>query len=416
MILKGLLRDRRGNIALITGMLALPLVGMIGLAIDFGTVTAVKGQLGLAADAAALVGTTNASNAYIAKAADPLGQAQAAARQRFEGQANSNLSFSLASTNVTVTRTGTTISADVTYTAKVPATIGQVFGVSSYDVSGRASASISSNPYVDIQVLMDVSSSMLIAATEGDIARMKDLTAARGQRCELACHWDNSGDDFYDYAHKNNVTLRIDVLRSAVANLISTITALKSSASFRLGLYTFGREFAQIYPLNSNISAASAVVPKIAPGINGCLNDLSCADTFFSQAIASVDSFTQPSGTGISQSQSQKFLFLVTDGVVDQVINGNSREMTPLGKYDCDRLKAKGVTIMTLYTPYLPIEAGNWSWDNIVSKFHAEVAPKVRECASSPTLSFVASHSSEIDAKLQEMLTFAVRTSGNLTR
>ena len=409
-------RDRRGNVAIITGLLALPLMGLVGLAIDFGAASAAKAQLDLAADAAALVGTTNASNAFIAKAADPIGPAKTAAVQRFRGQANSKVNLTLTSVTATITQSGTTLVSDVSYTATVPMTLGQLFGVTTANLSGHSTATISLNPYIDIQVLMDVSSSMTLAATEPEMRRLETLLEARGQKCSLACHYDSSGSDYYDYSQQQNVLLRINVLRNAVAHLVSTVNNLKVNTAVRLALYTFGQAFAQIYPLSTNVSGASAALAKIAPDVNGCQSDLSCADTFFSQAMASIDSITSTSGDGTSQAKSQKFLFIVSDGLVDQVTNGNTREYTTLGKYDCDRIKAKGVTVLTLYTPYLPIPPGNYSYDNFVAPIQDRIGPGMRDCASAPNLYFQADNAADVDAKLHQMLAAAVQISGHFTR
>ncbi len=420
-------RERRANVALLTGMLAVPLLGLVGLAIDYGSTSSVKAQLDLAADAAALVGTTSASNAYLARAADPIGPAQAAAVQRFRGQANSKLGFNVTNVTATVRQDGTKFVADVTYQATAPTTLGQLFGVSLYNVEGRSSASISVNSYIDVQVLMDVSSSMAVAATDADIARMGDLTRnyqnsvpkgfTKGEACAFACHWSSSSteDDYYALARRGNVLLRIDVMRSAVANLITSISSLNANSLFRLGLYTFGKTFQQIYPLSENIDAASATLSGIIPDINGCTTQPSCADTYFLAAINNTASITADSGDGTSRDKSRKFLFIVTDGVVDYTINGGPRTIAPFSPSDCDQTKAKGVTVLTLYIPYLPL--GDYpTYKKNVQKFETEIEPKVRACASAATLHFKASDAKDISFKLQQMLATTLEPSGRFTR
>jgi len=205
-------RDRRGNVAMMAGLLAVPLLGLTGLAIDFGTATAVKAQLDLAADAAALLATTNASNAYLAGASDPITPAIAAATQSFTAQSSSLAGGSISAPAVSVHQSGTLFSSEISYQGAVPTTFGRLFGVSTIAVNGKSASSLSINPYVDIQVLMDVSSSMTIAATQVDIDRMELLTATYSpigkvpsnisEKCAFACHWSATGGDFYDLAKK----------------------------------------------------------------------------------------------------------------------------------------------------------------------------------------------------------------------
>ncbi len=78
--------------------------------------------------------------------------------------------------SVAVTQAGTTFNSTVTYTASYKTALAPVLGVKTLALGGVSAASMSINPYVDIQVLMDASASMLIAATATDIANMQTLT------------------------------------------------------------------------------------------------------------------------------------------------------------------------------------------------------------------------------------------------
>lgn len=418
-----LFRDRSGNVALMAGLLALPLMGLAGLAVDFGTAVAAKAQLDLAADAAALLAVTSASNAYQAGVKDPLTPAKATATARFTAQAGTRPGLSLSGVTVVVRQSGTIFSSDVTYDGAVQTSLAQLFGLLTVGVGGAASASLSINPYLDIQVLMDASSSMAIAATQGDIDQMQALTAAyspsgalpgnvsKGESCAFACHWTASGDDYYALAQRNKVQLRIDVLRAAVGNLVSNIAALNARSTFRLGLYTFAQRLAEIYPLSTDVNGAAAALPKIVPDVNDCSSN--CPDTYFAAAMGSLADATGVSGNGGSQAASQKFLFIVSDGLVDQYSPG--RTIQPVQLADCAAIKAKGVTIMTLYTPYLPLPT-NGFYNQYVAPLQAQIGPALQACASLPTLFFQAANASDIDAQLKLMLASVLQTSGHFTR
>ena len=409
---------------MITALLALPLVALAGMAIDFGSATLARSRLDAAADAAALLATTVASDQYLAGGANPTAAAQTAALQRFKAQAGSQQNVVLGPVTVTVRQSGVVFTANVTYQGQYQTYFGGLVGVGDIALGGASAASLSVNPYVDIQVLMDVSSSMTIAATLADIGSMQALTAAYvptgpvpgnvvvGEACAFACHWSTNGNDFLALARQNNVTLRLDVLRSAVANLITNIAALNQHQAFRLGLSTFAQQFAVIYPVSSNISAASGALAQIAPDINDCSNN--CPETYFGAALASLGQVIGPSGNGASQAAAQKYLFIVTDGLVDQYTSGN-RQIGPINPADCAALKAKGVTVLTLYTPYLPL-TNNAFYNTYVAPIQSQIAPELQACATSPGLSYVASNATDIDARLQTMLAAVLQTSGHLTQ
>lgn len=415
---------RRGNVALITALLALPLTAMVGLAIDFGGATAARARLDAAADAAALLATTVASNQYLAGASSPVATARAAGLQRFNAQAGSQQNVAVNPAVVAVTQSGSLFTATVTYHGAYQTFLGSIVGVGSIALNGVSASSLSVNPYVDIQVLMDVSSSMTIAATQSDINTMQALTAAytptgtlpgnvsKGESCAFACHWTATGDDYLALARRNGVTLRIDVLRAAVGNLITTVTGLNKQAAFRLGLSTFAQHFTAIYPTSSNIASASQALAQIAPDVNDCSSN--CPETYFSAAMASIGQITGPSGNGSSQATSQKFLFVVTDGLVDQY-SGSARQIGPISPADCAALKAQGVTILTLYTPYLPLTS-NAFYNTYVAPIQAQIQPQLQACASAASYAFTADNAADVDARLQTMLASVIQTSGHLTQ
>ncbi len=417
-------RRRGGNVALLTALVALPLAALAGLAIDFGGATLARARLDSAADAAALLATTVASNASQAGAANPTATAQAAAVQRFKAQAGAQQNVTLGPVAVAVTKSGALFTATVTYQGTYQTYLGPLVGVSQISLHGASASSLSLNPFVDIHVLMDVSSSMTIAATQTDIDSMQALTTAFvpsgpvpgnvsiGEGCAFACHWSKGANDYLALAAKNHVTLRLDVLRSAVANLITNIAALNQHSAFRLGLSTFAQQFTVIYPASSNVSAASGALAQIAPDINDCSNN--CPETYFTQAASALGAVIGASGNGASQATAQKFLFIVTDGLVDQYSSGN-RQIGPINPADCAAMKAAGVTILTLYTPYLPLTTNSF-YQTYVAPIQSQIAPQLQACATSPSLAYEASNATDIDTRLQTMLAAVIRTSGHLTR
>ena len=417
-------RARRGTDAFLTALHALPLVGLTGLAIDFGNATLARARLDAASDSAALLATTVASNQSLAGAANPTGTAEAAALQRFKAEAASQPNVTLGPVTASVSNSGALFTSKVTYQGAYQTYFGSLFGVGQIALGGSSASSLSLNPFVDIHVLMDVSSSMTIAATQTDINTMQALTAAYvpsgpvpgnvvvGEACAFACHWATNGTDFLALARNNGVTLRLDVLRSAVGNLITNIASLNKQGAFRLGLATFNEAFSVIYPASSSISGATAALAQIAPDINDCSNN--CPETYFTNAMSSLGPVVGVSGNGATQATSQKFLFIVTDGLVDQY-SGSDRQIGPIIPSACAAIKAAGVTVLTLYTPYLPL-TNNAFYNTYVAPIQSQIAPQLQACASSPALAYEADNAADIDARLQTMLAAVIQSSGHLTQ
>jgi hypothetical protein len=84
-----------------------------------------------------------------------------------------------AATSPTVTvsnPTGTTFTSQVAYSGIVPARFAKLFGVPNFYVNGASGATIQINAYVNIALLLDNSSSMLIGATNADVQTMEAIT------------------------------------------------------------------------------------------------------------------------------------------------------------------------------------------------------------------------------------------------
>ncbi len=414
---------RRGNVLLLVALAAVPLIGMVALATDFGRTTVVKSKLDLAADTAALLAATAASNAWKAGDVDAVEEGIAAAQARFKAQSGNQSDVAIGPVNVVLTRNGGLFNASVTYTAQTPTTFARVLGITTLPISGQSTASLSLNPFVDIQILMDVSSSMTVAATPDDITRMESLTAnfrpagplpgnvSPGESCAFACHWSTSNVDYYQLAVSNNVQLRITVLQSAVGGLINTLIGLDSAQRFQLGLYTFSQRFNTINPLSYDVASETASLSTILPDINDCSSN--CPDTYFTNAMSqltALDRVLPQTGNQVPQ----RFLFVVTDGVYDQYASWGQRQIGAFAAADCDALKALGFSILVLYTPYTPLPTNSFYVQN-VEPISPQIVPNLQACASSPNYFFVASDAADINTQMQNMLQLVVRSTGHLT-
>jgi Flp pilus assembly protein TadG len=181
----GLRGDRRSAVALMFAILAVPIFGLIGLAIDFGLWNQTYASLALAASGAALNAVKATAAAELVNDPNAVPEGQTAGAQWFVSQVG--LSANAARLNVTASQvqvaitTGVQVTAQVTYASTVNAgfvspIFGRLFGMTEYPLTVTAAAAIGTAPYLDVEILLDNSPSMEIGATPNDIATMQALT------------------------------------------------------------------------------------------------------------------------------------------------------------------------------------------------------------------------------------------------
>jgi Flp pilus assembly protein TadG len=183
-------RDRRGNVAMIFGLAAVPLIFATGMAVDYGNNMHKWSAMNAAADAAALAAVTPAmmlqSNTT----------AQTAATNMFNAEVGviSNMTMVAGYPSVTVNSSGLQRKVTVTYTAQLGNIFGGVLGQPYMTVTGTSVAS-GSPANMNFYLLLDTSPSMEIAGTTSGIATMLANTthqpSGNTTGCAFACHESN---------------------------------------------------------------------------------------------------------------------------------------------------------------------------------------------------------------------------------
>jgi hypothetical protein len=192
-------RARRASTVVLFAAGAFPMIGLMGLAVDFAVWNQANSGLGLAANVAALTAVKVAAGAQLAADRNWQAEGEAAGAQWFEAQVGSFTQTIVGTTPVTITTTGQTpglvvtvtwqagtatgtaptppaMVATVTYNGTVGSIFGAIFGKNFYYVSGGATAQVSTSPYLDVEILLDNSGSMEIGATPADIAALQQMT------------------------------------------------------------------------------------------------------------------------------------------------------------------------------------------------------------------------------------------------
>lgn len=195
------LRDKRGNVAIIFTIAAIPLISAIGCAVDYSLATRMKAKLQSAADAASIAALSQKSPGFLAASVmTGNGNVTAGATDAsnvFDANMNGITGYTIVNKNFTVTKTGIKLAATVTYTATVPVTFLKVIGYQTLTVTGVSSSAATLPPYLDFYLTLDVSGSMGLPSTPAEQDRLGRINpdnwvqyrTASGVSCTLACHF-----------------------------------------------------------------------------------------------------------------------------------------------------------------------------------------------------------------------------------
>lgn len=420
-------RSRGGNVAIITALMMFPLTFALGMGIDYTFAKRRQDQMNGIADAAALAGVTPS------RMTQATSVSQTAALNMFTAQLATVSGVTYSPSNLRVTAvdvvSASTVqrTVTVTYSAASQNIFSSLLGMTTLPVSGSASATSNVAPNIDFYVMLDSSPSMEIAATQAGINTMVANTASQGG-CAFGCHEthpaaDNlgnpGGEDNYALARNLGVTLRIDLVNLATQNLMTyaQTTSVQNNAAYRAAIYTIDYNFNTLQSLTNNLNTAKASAANINAVTvydNNCLTQANCnsdEDSYLDFGLAGVNGAMPTPGNGSKNAGDtpQEVLFIVSDGVVDQLLGG-SRVMAPINTRAnwCTTIKNRGIRIAFLYTTYNPLPT-NAFYNGNIAPFQSQIATEAQNCAS-PGLFFQVSTGGDISAAMTLLFQKAVAT------
>jgi Flp pilus assembly protein TadG len=191
--------DRRGAVAMIAALALVPLVLIVGLAIDYSFFVEARSQVQLAADAAAAHAVRAAAGTYALETAagtatatantDAVAAGNIAGANWFQAQlgqmptatvpaAGPSCAASSSTANPCVTTVATTnptgFTASVAYQGIYPPFFDGLFKTTAKWPIGGTAGAASQNGYVEVVMLVDTSASMLLGADQTDILNLED--------------------------------------------------------------------------------------------------------------------------------------------------------------------------------------------------------------------------------------------------
>jgi Flp pilus assembly protein TadG len=418
-------RDERGSMAMMMGLATIPILFSVGAGVDYGAANMAKSKLDAVADTAALSAVDHQAITGTAAAA------QTTAQTTFTAEAVNIPNVIVTNVTATVTDSTTGRTAVVSYTATKSNLFMGLFGFSTTTLNGSSTAAAGLSVNINFYLLLDNSPSMNIAATTEGINKMVANTSAQGG-CAFACHESNpSGDnlgnkggvDNYTLAQNLGVVTRMQNLATATQSLMSTAAATEGSnpSQYQMAIYTFNSSgLNAIQSLTSNLSNAKTA----AAGINVLevydnnwltnTNQNNDMDTNFETAMSQVNTLMPNPGLGTPSSTPQEVLFIVSDGVDDELSTTCSKKQdgnrcqAPFDTTSCTTVKNRGIQIAVIYTAYLPLTTNSW-YNSWIAPFQSQIGPNMESCAS-PGMFFTVTTDGDISAAMQTLFQQAVAT------
>lgn len=428
--LAAFLSDTRGNIAMLTALLMFPLIGVGGLAMDHMQADSAKVRLDNAADAAALAAVNTAKAVQTGNATwgtgDPVAAGSAAAERIFRANARNIGEAVLPTPRISVARVGEEFIATVDWTTTTPATFGRLFGANNHSVAGRAEARSGAALYNDFLIVMDMSASMLIGATDADVQKTYNLLG-----CAFACHVPvadgHAGETLTALRTNTDAKLRLDVMKDAVISAIEELRRRQVMPNqYRFGIYGFSSE-TRVYldisdPRSSDYDAVIAAVRAADAWttIGG--------GTIYSRLFPWLEPRFKAGGDGTVTRPLQRMI-LISDGVENNrqyipsgtltypaapTISPSFYEIGLLNPALCEPIKRMGVDIATVQVKYVVptrvpgvvVDGGAWWMFNWISDFLLPAMPTTMgACATSPASHAHADTPAEIYAAISGAFT-----------
>ncbi|KIZ36586.1 MULTISPECIES: Tad domain-containing protein [Rhodopseudomonas] len=428
-------RNENGNIAVIFALALLPVLILIGCAVDYARATQLRAKLQAAADAASIAAVARQSEtakAFLQMTKD--GEVEGGATEAklmFDGNIDGLTGFTLKEFKATVKKSSSQLTAVTEFTADVPTMFLGVINKTVLTIGGSSTSTSGMPLYIDFYLLLDNSPSMGVGATKADVDIMVEATKNKSSdsKCAFACHDTENSNNYYKLAKSKGVKMRIDRLRDATVQLMDTARSTATySDQYRMAIYDFNRSASaaqsaavrKLGALTSNMSDAKIAASSTdLMTVNG-QNEYNDQDTSFTEIFKAMDKEIPAAGPG-TKNAPQKYLFFVSDGVADEANSSCAKKKTgnrcqsPINTKLCQTIKDSDVKIAVLYTTYLELPTNDW-YKEWIAPFNkgpfgpspnSEIANNMRAC-SSDGLYFEVSQDEDISAAMNALFQKAV--------
>lgn len=382
--------DRSGSIPIIFAAALVPILGLMGGAIDYSRSIVDKTLLDNALDGAAIVAAKAAQDADAKGMTDAQisDYARTLALKAFNDTPKMPAG-TLPTISVTVVNRAVKVVAD--YKSQTTTTVLKAAGFDQLNLAGHAESAVDLSPMVDIYLLIDVSGSMALGATQADIDK---LNAAFG--CAFACHdgnkVKNSIYDAYEWAVRNGITLRVQEVNKGITDFVTWLQAQTSATKrIRIASYSFSNDLTKLVNTTSTLSLAVSNLPQTPNA-----SDEYAGATHFKEIMPAFATEVGKGGDG--KTTPKKLVIIATDGVQDPSRSWTwdlplRAQVAPFTPASCRQLDPS-VSVSVLYAPYLKMTY-DWGYQATLgapsqinggkTRFD-DIVPQLTSCASTPDL------------------------------
>lgn len=459
---------RRGNVAIIFALTLVPMVCLIGGAIDLSIGLSNKSQMQDAADAASLAAATAANNYLLQNGTGTTAQAAAIALANATAQNVFTANFVPAGGVSTPTVTPTTSinssapTVSLTVSGVYTPVLLPIIGVKTVGMTTSSTSTMTpNNAYFQIIFVVDVSGSMAIGGDPGTIASMTSEGAFlnNGVECAFACHDPTNQEQFTatDYCNSNpsdsncesigatycpkhthcntvysasftdkrnlarlyGYSLKIDYVNSAISNFMTQLTtySTKYPGRFTVGIDTFGSNadgngnyFYMLLPPTTNMTTAAASASTI--DIEGVLTQAqNWGYTYTTSGLTSALSHLTNYGNGSSTTKMRTYVVFLSDGIEDVPGNSQWGRMTDLSYGSaCTALKNAGINVFSIWAPYYTVPS-DAQYNTLVAPLSGQTPGAMQACASSSSQYFSATNGAQITAAVNSTFNTIINNS-----
>lgn len=310
--------NKKGNIATIFAVMAIPILGSTGVAVDYLRITELKSELQDSIDAAILAGARTAQDEMLKGSSRRAIQRAAFKTAREYHAANYVVPPNHSKTSrewflpLYQINDGK-IAGNAYVFGSFDTSLSRVLGIKRIAYKLNSSVALAASQNVDLHIVLDTSNSMGIGATTA-VQRIMDTSMG----CAFACHVPDEpyqGNPEYTYTEHENtlddaralgVQLRIDAAKDSIKQIIDRV----QGSNVRVALHTFSNDITTVSGPTDDFSSLKSKLDDVTLS-----NEWNTGGTNFDYSLENLGREIGHSGNGRSSSDAKKVVVLITDGV-----------------------------------------------------------------------------------------------------
>jgi Flp pilus assembly protein TadG len=414
--IQALVHDRRGNFAMAFAAMIIPMLGAVGLAVDYSRATSTQSYVQDATDAAVLAAVVKAQ----ADIRNGMGQdrafrlAKAEARRVFIAGLQAGFARSPSGFVLTLTQNGAEIEGRATYNGTVETSLMKIVGIKKFKVASESVAAVGWGGFVEVHLVFDVSASMGVGATTAD-HRIMDSTVG----CAFACHTTAAHEPSWGSTHQTvraaGAELRIDVVKAAAAKLVRDLRdAGHQGRALKFAVHTFSNNLRTTLRPTPDLGLVGSAIDAVE-----LTNANLQGGTNFEQTLDELARAVPRSGDGSTELSPRRIVLFMTDGMETNIRFDDSLLPSDYAAADpnhqrgigawafthfdgaaCSALKDRNkLEVHTLNVEYaIPTVGthGDGRFADIERYYLPDIAQNMHSCASSTDKSYVAKSNTDL--------------------